>query len=153
MHRQTHWGALVRATLAAALFTVAGAAHAAAGDLDTTFGGTGVVNVGPVVEEPLPVVVRAAEAAEGRARLYRRAGARGRAAQNLRAATLGRLMPLLGQGRAADPVSVTAAVAARAARPAAEVSALLYGAAPADDAALVRLANELDALERMVRHP
>ena len=53
MHRQTHWGALVRTTLAAALFTVAGAAHAAAGDLDTTFGGTGVVNVGPVVEEPI----------------------------------------------------------------------------------------------------
>jgi hypothetical protein len=108
---------------------------------------------GPVVEEPLPVVVRAAEAAEGRARLYRKAGARGRAAQNLRAATLGRLVPLLGQGRTADPVSVTAAVAVRTARPAAEVSALLYGAAPADDAALVRLANELDALERMVRHP
>jgi hypothetical protein len=33
------------------------------------------------------------------------------------------------------------------------VGSLLYGAAPADDAALVRLADDLDALEREVRRP
>ena len=108
---------------------------------------------GPLVEEPLPVVVRAAEATEGRARLYRRAGARDRAAHNLRVAMLARVMPLVGQSRTADPAAVTAAVAARTGRPTSDISALLYGAAPNDDAALVRLASELDVLERMVRHP
>ena len=44
--------------------------------------------LGPVVEEPLPVVVRAAEVTEGRARLYRRAKARDRAANELRRATV-----------------------------------------------------------------
>jgi hypothetical protein len=33
------------------------------------------------------------------------------------------------------------------------VHALLYGGPPPDDAALVRLADDLDALERQVRHP
>lgn len=108
---------------------------------------------GPVVEEPLPVVVRAAEATEGRARLYRRGGARDRAAQNLRAAVLARVVPLVGQGRGADPAAVTDAIAARTGRPAGAISALLYGAAPSDDTALVRLASELDVLERMVRRP
>ena len=108
---------------------------------------------GPVVEEPLPVVVRAAEATEGRARLYRRGGARDRAAQNLRAAVLARVVPLMGLGRGADPAAVTDAVAARTGRPAAQIGALLYGAAPSDDTALVRLAAELDVLERMVRRP
>jgi hypothetical protein len=108
---------------------------------------------GPVVEEPLPVVVRAAEATEGRARLYRRGGARDRAAQNLRAAVLARVVPLMGLGRGADPSAVTDAVAARTGWPAAEIGALLYGAAPSDDTALVRLASELDVLERMVRRP
>jgi uncharacterized delta-60 repeat protein len=41
-----------RSILAAAFLASACAAHAAAGDLDTTFGATGVVNVGPVVEQP-----------------------------------------------------------------------------------------------------
>jgi Domain of unknown function (DUF4350) len=108
---------------------------------------------GPVVEEPLPVVVRAAEATEGRARLYRRAGARDRAAANLRAAALARVLPLVGQSRTANPAAVTDVVAARTGRSTVEIGALLYGAAPGDDAALVRLATELDTLERMVRHP
>lgn len=108
---------------------------------------------GPVVEEPLPVVVRAAEATEGRARLYRRARARDRAAQNLRTAALSRLVPLVGQSRTADATAITAAAAARSGWSAVDVGALLYGAAPVDDAALVRLATQIDALERMVRHP
>jgi hypothetical protein len=48
--------------------------------------------LGRVVEEPLPVVVRAAEAVEGRARLYRAAGARQTAAEALQAATRDRVV-------------------------------------------------------------
>jgi len=107
--------------------------------------------LGPVVAEPLPVVVRAAETVEGRARLYRRGGARDRAAEMLRDAARQRVVPLLGLPRRADPAAVVAAVAARTGRPQGDVGALLYGAAPGDDAALVRLADELDALEREVR--
>ncbi len=109
--------------------------------------------LGPVVVEPLPVVVRAAETTEGRGRLYQRAGARDRAAAALRAASLERLRPVVGHGRGTDPDAVVAAVAARTGRPAVDVAALLYGAAPTDDAALVRLADDLDTLERTVRRP
>jgi len=107
--------------------------------------------LGPVVREPLPVVVRAAEAVEGRARLYRRARARDRAADALRAAARDRLVPRLGLAAGAEASAVVEAVARRTRRPAAEVGALLYGAPPGDDESLVRLAAALDALEREVR--
>jgi hypothetical protein len=109
--------------------------------------------LGPVVPEPLPVVVRAAETVEGRARLYRRAGARDKAAAALRAGALRRLIPLMGLPRSAEPPAVVDGVAARTRRTAPDLAALLYGAAPADDAALVRLAGDLDALEREIRRP
>jgi hypothetical protein len=111
--------------------------------------------LGPLVPEPLPVVVRAAEATEGRARLLRKSGGRDRAAQRLREGSVRRLGPLVGLPRGAAPDAVVDAVAARAQQPPTEVRALLYGAfpgeAPPDDAALVRLADGLDALEREVR--
>jgi Domain of unknown function (DUF4350) len=107
--------------------------------------------LGPVVSEPLPVVVRAAEAVEGRARLYRRGRARGSAATALRESTVERLTPLVGLPPGAEPPAVVDAVSVRSGRPASEVSSLLYGAAPPDDRALVRLADDLDALEREVR--
>ena len=107
--------------------------------------------LGPVVAEPLPVVVRAAETVEGRARLYRRAGARDRAAASLREAALARIVPMVGLSRHAQPTAVVSAVAARSRWVAPEVGALLYGSAPGDDATLVRLADELDRLEREVR--
>ncbi|MFD2801624.1 DUF4350 domain-containing protein [Prauserella oleivorans] len=103
--------------------------------------------LGPVVTEPLPVVVRGAETVEGRARLYRRAGARDHAAEALRRATRDRLLPALGLPADAEPEAVVAAVAARTGRDAHDV---LYGPSPADDAALVRLAGSLDALENEV---
>ncbi len=109
--------------------------------------------LGPVVAEPLPVVVRASETVEGRARLYRRAGARDTAAEALRAAARSRTVPALGLPTRSAPPAVVDAVAARTRRTAPDVAALLYGAAPADDAALVRLADDLDALEREVRRP
>ena len=107
--------------------------------------------LGPVVPETLPVVVRAAEATEGRGRMYRRAGARDRAAERLRDATRSRLAPSLGQPGRVDPATLVAAVARRTGRPGVAVQGLLYGGSPTDDAALVRLADDLDALEREVR--
>ncbi|WP_354640830.1 DUF4350 domain-containing protein [Kitasatospora camelliae] len=112
--------------------------------------------LGPVVSERLPVVVRAAETTEGRARLYRRAGARDRAADALRRAVRHRISPVLGvplTGGEPEPTALCAAVSARLDRPAADLQHLLYGPAPTDDAALLRLTADLDALERQVRQP
>lgn len=102
--------------------------------------------LGPPVVEPLPVVVRAAETVEGRARLYRRAGARDRAAEALRSGALARLAPRLRLGAEPAQAAVVGAVARRTRRPEPEVHALLFGPPPADDAALVRLAHDLDAV-------
>ncbi len=107
--------------------------------------------LGPVVVEQLPVRVRAAETTEGRARLYRRRGARARAADHLRAASVARLTGPLGLPVGSAPDAVVAQVVARAGWAPADVAALLYGAAPQDDAGLVRLAAALDSLERQVR--
>jgi hypothetical protein len=109
--------------------------------------------LGPVVPEPLPVVVRATETVEGRGRLYRRSGARDKAAAALRSASLRKLLPALGLPRGSNPTTVADAIAGRTGRTAVEVSALLYGAAPTDDSALVRLADRIDDLEREVRRP
>ncbi|MFF4450984.1 DUF4350 domain-containing protein [Streptomyces goshikiensis] len=109
--------------------------------------------LGPLVTEELPVAVRASEAAEGRARLYRKAGARDRAATVLRAATRERLAALVGvpPGRAHTPEALVPAVSVRLPDRAHDVTTLLFGPTPADDAALVALADHLDALEREVR--
>ena len=109
--------------------------------------------LGPVVAERLPVVVRAAETVEGRARLYRSRRARGRAAAALRAGALSRVEPLLGLPGDAPPDAIIEAVAERTGRDAADVRDLLYGAAPGDDPALAGLADRLDTLERQVRQP
>ena len=97
------------------------------------------------------MAVRAAETTEGRARLYRRRRARGRAADHLRAASLSRLVGPLGLPATGTREAVVARVAARSGWSPTDVAALLYGAAPQDDAALVRLAAALDGLERQVR--
>ncbi|WP_181768666.1 DUF4350 domain-containing protein [Streptomyces albidus (ex Kaewkla and Franco 2022)] len=125
-----------------------------------------VRRLGPLVPEQLPVSVRASETTEGRARLYRRANARDRAAEALRSATRARLAPLVGvsAAEAHSPEALTQALAAsspsHAAPPApaeaglhqpsdsARLHSLLFGTAPATDAELVRLADELDQLER-----
>ncbi|WP_033295075.1 DUF4350 domain-containing protein [Amycolatopsis jejuensis] len=106
--------------------------------------------LGPVVREPLPVVVRSAETAEGRARLYRRGGASGHAGETLREAARERLRTRLGLPRDAGPPAVVETVSARTGRAPAQVGAALYGPPPADEAALVRLADELDVVEREV---
>jgi hypothetical protein len=113
--------------------------------------------LGPVVAEPLPVVVRASESVEGRARLYRRGRARAGSAAHLRAATARRCAARLGlPTSAADPARTGAlldALVRATGRPAGELQALLLGPAPEDDTGLVRLADALDALEREVRRP
>ncbi|MDH2392959.1 DUF4350 domain-containing protein [Streptomyces sp. HNM0663] len=109
--------------------------------------------LGPLVTEQLPVAIRASEATEGRARLYRRVNARGRAAVALRAASRRRLAPLLGvpPADADSPGVLLAAFSARLPDSDRDFRHLLFGPPPADDAALVQLADQLDALEREVR--
>jgi hypothetical protein len=107
--------------------------------------------LGPLVTERLPVVVRASETVEGHARLYRSRHARDRAADALRGAAAARLATAVGLPAGAAPEAVTAALAARFTLDEARVQDLLYGPAPASDAALVALASDLDALEGEVR--
>ena len=113
--------------------------------------------LGPVVVEPLPVVVRSAEAVEGRARLYHARQASDRAAMALRAGALERLTALLGMPRsaAADPGmanEIVTGIAAHTGEAEAVIGTALYGPPPVDDAELVRLAGYLDELERQVRN-
>ncbi|ALG07398.1 DUF4350 domain-containing protein [Kibdelosporangium phytohabitans] len=102
--------------------------------------------LGPIVAEPLPVVVRAAETTEGRARLYRRAKATDHAADALRAATLGRLIPVLGLPADATPTAIVEGITARTRRQGNEIHAVLFGPPPNTEQALVQLADALDAL-------
>jgi len=109
--------------------------------------------LGPVVAEPLPVIVHAAETTEGRARLYRRSRARDRAAAALRESAIGKLHKAHGIPRRADPSAVIATVAARTGRDPAMLYELLYGWPPVDDAALMSLSQQLDLLTQEVRRP
>jgi len=106
--------------------------------------------LGPVVTEPLPVVVRAAEATVGRGRLYRRARARGHAAAALRAGAAHRAAARLGLPRNAGAPEVIDALSRATGRRADDVAALLYGPPPTDDAGLLQLARTLDQLESEV---
>lgn len=107
--------------------------------------------LGRPVVEPLPVVVRAAETVEGRARLLHAAHARDAAARSLRTAAVRRLAHALRLGPDEDPAAVAALVAERTHQPANEIRSLLYGDEPPDDASFVRLAQELPRLETAVR--
>ena len=109
--------------------------------------------LGPVVSEPLPVVVRAGETTRGRGRLYRRGRARGRAAAALRAGTASRVAAAVGLPRTASPGDVVEAIAHVTGRDRDRVTPLLYGPPPADDPALLALARALADLEREVHHP
>jgi hypothetical protein len=106
--------------------------------------------LGPVVREPLPVVVRAGETLQGRARLYRRARATDRAAATLRTAASRRLARRLAVPPDAAPDAVAVRVAETTGRDAGDVRRILLGGAPRDERELVRLALELDAVERDV---
>jgi hypothetical protein len=107
--------------------------------------------LGRPVVEPLPVVVRASETVEGRANLLHAARARGSAARSLRTASVRRLTNTLRLGAEEDPTAVAALVAERTHTPAGDVTSVLYGGEPSDDAALVRLAQRLPSLESELR--
>lgn len=109
--------------------------------------------LGPLVAEPLPVVVQSAEATRGRGRLYRRARSHGHAGAALRAASASRCATRLGLPRSAGAEAVIDAVSYAAGRSPAEVAQLLYGPPPTSDAGLTHLARELDRLESEVHRP
>ncbi|GAA4205978.1 DUF4350 domain-containing protein [Streptosporangium oxazolinicum] len=106
--------------------------------------------LGPVVAERLPVVVRAAETVEGRARLYRARRARDRAAAALRAGFTDRVTPRLGLPSGTGPDALVNAIAERTGQAAPHVGAALYGPPPVDEAGLVALAEYMDIVERQV---
>jgi hypothetical protein len=108
---------------------------------------------GPLVFEPLPVVVRASETAEGHGRLYRSRRARDRAAAALRAAAAARLTTRTGLPQATSPEVICQELARRTGRGAGEIRAMLFGPVPGDDAALMKLATDLDDLEGQVLTP
>jgi hypothetical protein len=111
--------------------------------------------MGPLVPESLPVVVQASETTRGRAELYRSRQARDRAALAMRRGFLDRTVPKLGLAADASDEAVVSALAARTGDDPGALVALLHPASPdpfaADDGALVRLADELDARSRQLR--
>ena len=110
--------------------------------------------LGPLVAEKLPVVVRASETVEGRARLYRSRRARDQAAAALRTATLQRVTPRLGLGINPSENAVVAAVGplirTRHGADEPTVHRILFGPPPDTDSDLFGLAQALDDIERQV---
>jgi len=106
---------------------------------------------GPLIAERLPVVVRASETVEGHARLYQARRARDRAATALRDAMLGRIRPALGLTADAPADALIDGLARRSRLDRPSIAAIAYGPPPPTDADLVKLARDLDDLEREVR--
>jgi hypothetical protein len=109
--------------------------------------------LGPLVTEPLPVVVRAVESTQGRGRLYRRVRDRPHVAELLREATARRLAEHLRLPRDLPREGLVPVVADVARRDAHAVQDLLLTRPVPDDRALTRLAADLAALEREVHRP
>ncbi|MCK1799168.1 DUF4350 domain-containing protein [Streptomyces sp. XM4193] len=115
--------------------------------------------LGAVVVERVPVAVPASETTEGRARLYRRSGARDRAAEALRSAARERLAPLVGVAPANAHIetALCPAVDLHTADSPPEpadpptAAALLFGPAPTNDTELVLLAEQLDRLHARIK--
>ncbi|TLM85730.1 hypothetical protein FDW83_04435 [Pseudarthrobacter sp. NamE2] len=105
--------------------------------------------LGPLVFEPLPVVVKAVETAEGRARMYHDAHAVQQARDNLRAGTLVRLAGRLRLGPGATADEVIDAVARHLGRSAADVRGLVNDQ-PGTEPRLVAWAQGLNNLEKEV---
>jgi hypothetical protein len=104
--------------------------------------------LGPLVFEPMPVLVKAAETAEGRARLYQDSRAVGRAADNLRAGTLTRLARHFRIGPETGADAVVDAVARKIERPPHELRMLLLDHRPHTESELVRWAQSIEKLEQ-----
>jgi Domain of unknown function (DUF4350) len=106
--------------------------------------------MGPLIVENLPVVVRASETMQGRARLYARSSARLHALDSLRIGSVGRLGKACGLPSLASLQEVSDAVAALSGRDPADVHRLLFDARPTSDRELVQLSDALIALEKSV---
>lgn len=102
---------------------------------------------GPVVAEPLPVVVQARETAEGRARLWQRMHAREHAAATARAATLRRVTRHVDVPQGLDLEGVCRHVAQLHGLDPAQVVHLVAGPVPATDTELVQLCRALAEFE------
>ena len=105
--------------------------------------------LGPIMTEPLPVTVRAAETVEGHGRLYHRLDAYDRAARALRAGTVGRLSRAY--DHADDPLALSGVLADRTGLDPMQVRRMLVDARPTTDDDLVNLARDLDRLEQEAR--
>jgi hypothetical protein len=106
--------------------------------------------LGPLVVERLPVVVRASETTEGRARLYERSGSRRHALDQLRIGTLVRLRRRVGLPVSASLDDVLARVGPLTGADPRGLRHVLVDADPGDDRELVRLSDSLLDLERAV---
>jgi hypothetical protein len=102
---------------------------------------------GPLVAENLPVVVRASETMEGRARLYARGNARLRAIDAIRIGAVTRMASAVGLPHTAPITEVIATVAALTGRPIDRVHGVLVGELPESDAALMTLSEAVEDLE------
>ena len=107
--------------------------------------------LGPLVTEPLPVIVRAVETTESRGRMYRKSRDRTRALTVLQLATRRRLAAYLGLSASSAVNNLAAAAAAVSGRSYQEVLDLLSLPAAHDDSSLLELANSLIELEKEVR--
>ncbi|KUM41655.1 DUF4350 domain-containing protein [Arthrobacter sp. EpRS71] len=104
--------------------------------------------MGPLVFEPLPVVVKAAETAEGRARLYQDSRAVERAARNLRAGTLSRLARHFNLGADATAEALLDITARHVELPATEVRSILIDFMPQGEGQLVQWAQQIERIEQ-----
>ncbi|NUT70006.1 DUF4350 domain-containing protein [Pseudarthrobacter sp. C4D7] len=104
---------------------------------------------GPLVFEPLPVVVKAVETVEGRARLYQDSRAVDQARDNLRAGLLVRLAGKLRLGPGATAEDTIAASARLLGRDATGIRALV-NERPTTEARLVAWSQALEKLEKEV---
>ncbi|HEY5223761.1 MAG TPA: DUF4350 domain-containing protein [Microbacteriaceae bacterium] len=105
---------------------------------------------GPLVIENLPVVVRAEETMEGRARLYQRSSARLRAIDALRVGAAGRIAARCGLPHTATIIEIADAAASITRADPFQVRRILLEAVPRSDGELTRLSNQLAQLEDAV---
>lgn len=108
---------------------------------------------GPLVVEPLPVVVPASETAEGRARLYRDAQAVDAAVAALRSASLDRLARRLRLGHGCSADDIVATAAKESGIPGTRLRRLYFPDQVTGEAGLVEWAQELHTVEKEIGIP
>lgn len=105
---------------------------------------------GPLISEPLPVLVKSAETTIGRGRLYQRSRDYAHTAQALRASTAARLAGRYGIARSSSRAALLSTLSDRLAIPTVELESLLYGPPPQSDSELLQLVAQLDHLEEQL---